>query len=178
MLLIWGNLTRRGSATWPVWGFPFVVTGTSPKHVAHVVPNHCNSLGGVYSSSKQVPIVVCPLEKADVLRGVPTRTEVALTLTAPTPPRTGCSPTMCRSVPGESPLWHSLLSSIDSDNDIPRKPRGQWDSGDLASEGVVGDIFEGLCWKVGVGSFRPFSPQLAGLWQRAAGPAQTRSCAQ
>ena len=89
---VWGSLTRRGSATWPVWGFPFVVTGTSPKHVAHVVPNHGNSLGGVYSSSKQVPIVACPLEKADVLKGVPTRTEVAMALTAATPPRPGARP--------------------------------------------------------------------------------------
>ncbi len=174
----WGNLTRRGSATWPVWGFLSEVTGTSPVHVAHVVPNHANLLGATYSSYKQVPIVACAPVKADAVRGMPAHTEVALTLTAPTPPRTGCSPTMCGSVPGESPQWHSLLSSIESDRDIPGLPRGQWDSGDLASEGVVGDVFEGLCWNVGVGSFRPFSPQLAGLWQRAAGPAQTRSCAQ
>ena len=97
-----------------------------------------------------------PLEKADAVRGVPARTKVAKTLTAPTHPRAGCSPTKCGPVPGESPLWRTLLSSLDSDHDTPGSPRGHWASGSLASEAVVADVFEGWCWEVGVGGFGPF----------------------
>jgi hypothetical protein len=111
-----GESFRKGECN---FGVSFVLTSTSPVHVAPVVPAHGNSLGGVYSSSKQVPIVAGPLEKADAVKGVPTRTKVALTLTAPTHTRAGSSPTMRGSVPGESPLLRTLLSSLDSDYDIP-----------------------------------------------------------